>query len=82
MIDSNIIFFVTLVIEKINPSRPNPGRREKIKLNFCLHSKGFEAPQRSENKDLSEFLFQYNFQECTGLIRYVHDSADVIQKTH
>ena len=32
--------------EKVNPSRPNPGRREKIKFNFCIHI-AFEAPQRS-----------------------------------
>ena len=45
---------------KFNLSRPNPGRREKIKLNFYFHTslwclnrfyegliKPFEAPQRS-----------------------------------
>ena len=43
----------------INPSRPNPRRREKIKLNFYFYTslwalkifmkalKTFEAPQRS-----------------------------------
>ena len=34
----------------INPSRPDPGEREKINLNFYFHKafiKPFEAPQRS-----------------------------------
>ena len=33
----------------INPSRPNPKRREKINLNFYFHTSlpPFEAPQRS-----------------------------------
>ena len=51
------------VIDDINPSRPNSGQREKIKLNFYFHTslwyfkrfyepfkafiKPFEAPQRS-----------------------------------
>ena len=45
-----------------NPSRPDPGRREKIKLNL----KGRGNTKKCENKSLIEFLFQYNFQKCTG----------------
>ena len=42
---------------KVNPSRPDPGRREKINLNFYFHTslwclkkafvRPFEVPQRS-----------------------------------
>ena len=28
--------------------------------------KPFEVPQGTENKNLTQFLFQYNFQKCTG----------------
>ena len=50
----------------INHSLPNPGRREKIKLNFyfhifCVASKGFMNALKGENKNLTSFLFQYNF---------------------
>ena len=45
-------------LRSFNPSRPNPRQREKVKLNFHFHTKGFmkllkafiklsEAPQRS-----------------------------------
>ena len=42
-------------LEWVDPSRPDPGQREKIKLNFRFHTlwclkafiKPFEAPQRS-----------------------------------
>ena len=49
----------------INPSRPNPGRREKIKLNFYFHTslfyeglKGLHktfwgTTKNSENKNLT-----------------------------
>ena len=54
-----------------NPFRSDPGRREKIKLNFYFHF--FMVPQKvlhmsfwgnkkkCENKNLSSCLFQYNF---------------------
>ena len=52
-----------------NPSLPNPGQREKNKLNFiftlfCGASKGFMKALKCENKNLTYF-FQYNFQKCT-----------------
>ena len=42
-------------LEWVDPSRPDPGQREKIKLHFRFHTlcclkafiKPFEAPQRS-----------------------------------
>ena len=42
----------------INHSRPNPGRREKIKLSFYFHifcgaSKGFMKALKGENKNLT-----------------------------
>ena len=64
-----------------NPSRPNLGRREKFKLNFfftllCGASKGFMkaflhktfrgTTKKYENKNLTLFLFQYNFQISKG----------------
>ena len=68
---------------RVNHSRPNPGRREKIKLNFyfqislwCfkrfyeglkgLHKTFWRTTKKCENKNLTWFLFQYNFQKCTG----------------
>ena len=49
---------------EINPSRPDPGRREKINLNFYFTllygaSEGFM-------KALKAFLFYYNFLKCMG----------------
>ena len=37
--------------------------------------KSFQAPQRSENKNLSWFLFYYNFLKCTGRegLRWLRD---------
>ena len=50
--------------QEINPSRPNPGRSEKINLNFCFHSsfgvsKGFMKALKDGN------LFSYKFLKCT-----------------
>ena len=58
-----VIFKQKRQFNKLNPSHPNPGRREKINLNFYFHTslwctkgfinplkafiKSFEAPQRS-----------------------------------
>ena len=67
----------------INPSRPDPGRREKINLNYYFHTslwcfkrfyeglKGLHktfwgTTKKCENKNLSWFLFYYNFLKCTG----------------
>ena len=64
-------------LKLFNPFRPNPGRREKIQLNFYFRT-SFWCPRRFyeglktyttkkfENKNLTFFLFQYNFQKCTG----------------
>ena len=65
-----------------NPSRPNPGQKEKINLSFYFHTslwclkrfykghkglhKTFWGTTKCENKNLSSFLFQYNFLEFTG----------------
>ena len=64
-----------------NPSNPNLGRREKLKLIFfftflCGATKGFMkafvhknfrgTTKKCENKSLTLFVFQYNFQICTG----------------
>ena len=59
-----------IILALFNPPRPNPGRREKIKLNFYFHTsmwcpkklKPFGAPQEIK----FNFLFQYSFQKCTG----------------
>ena len=75
MINSDVVFET-----QFNPFRPNPWRREKMKLNFyfydsfwCLERfyeglKGtFEASQRKAKiKIFTKFLVQYNFQKCTG----------------
>ena len=74
-----VILSERLEVKLFNRSRPNPGQREKIRLNFYFHislvvikalkvfMKPFEAPQRSVKiKNLTKFLFQYNFQKCTG----------------
>ena len=55
----------------LNRSRPNPRRREKNKLNFYFHTSLWclkrEAPQRSVKIKIQlNFLFQCNFQKCTG----------------
>ena len=67
----------------INPSRPNPRRREKNKLNFYFRTflwylkrfyEGLKGLQKTfwgttkkwEKKNLTYFLFQYDFQKCTG----------------
>ena len=62
---------------QFNPERPNPGQREKIKLNFYFHTflwclKGLHktfwgTTKKCENKNLTQFLFQYSFQKWTGL---------------
>ena len=65
-----------------NPSRLNPGQKEKINLSFYFHNslsclkrfykghkglhKTFWGATKCESKDLSSFLFQYNFLEFTG----------------
>ena len=63
-----------------NPSRRNPGLREKIQLKFFfhtslrslkrfyegLHKTFWDTTKKCENKNLTEFLFQYNFRKCTG----------------
>ena len=36
-------------LDRLNPSRPNPG----------------STPKKCKNKKLTYFLFQYNFQKCT-----------------
>ena len=68
----------------INPSRPNPVRKNWAK--FLFHTslwylkrfyedlKGFCKTFRGtrkncESKNLTKFLFQYNFQKCTGTLR-------------
>ena len=64
----------------INPSRPNPVRKNWAKFLFhtslwCLKRfyedligfcKTFRGTRKCENKNLTKFLFQYNFQKCTG----------------
>ena len=69
--------------QPFNPSRPNPGWREKIKSNFYFHTslrclkrfyedlnglhKAFwGTTKKCENKNLTSFLFQCNFQKCIG----------------
>ena len=68
----------------VNLSRPNPGRREKIKLNFYFHTslwylkrfyeglKGlrktfWDTTKKCENKNLTQFSFQYSFQKWADL---------------
>ena len=64
---------------QINPSRPNPGQREKIKLNFYFHTfswclkkfyEGLNGLHKTfwgtTKKCESKFFFQHNFQKCTG----------------
>ena len=57
--------------------RPNPGQSEKTKSNFYFHTslwclKGLHesfrgTTKKCENKNLTQFLFQYSFQKWTGL---------------
>ena len=60
-------------ISPIKPSRPDPGRREKINLNFCFRTSSWclkrfyeGLTKKCENKNSSYFLFYYNFLKCTG----------------
>ena len=55
MLEPEVIIIVK-ILRAVNPSRPNPGRREKINLKFLfshfvvIHQKvlkPFEAPQRN-----------------------------------
>ena len=46
----------------INPSRPNPGRREEIQLNFYFHT-SLRCLKRFY-EGLTDL--HYNFQQCTG----------------
>ena len=62
-----------------NPSHPNHGRREKIKLNFYFHTSlwcletlwrpykiFWGTTKKCENKNLTKYLSEYNFQKCMG----------------
>ena len=51
-----------------------PGQSEKIKLNFYFHAslwylkRFYEGTtKKCENKNLTQVLFQYSFQNWTGL---------------
>ena len=59
---------IAAIVNGIKPSRPNPGRREKSKLNFYFHTlwcletfyeglkglhKTFRGTSKSDNKDLT-----------------------------
>ena len=48
-----------------NPSRPNPGRREKSKLDFYFHT-SLWCLKRFYECLKGQFLFQYKFQKRTG----------------
>ena len=53
------------------PSRPNPGRTEKINSNFCFDAfkvfiKPFEAPQRSMNIKIYVNFYFYRTLKCRG----------------
>ena len=57
-----------------NPShRNNPGRREKNQVNFLilaclcgvLHKTFWDTTKKCQDKNLTLFLSQYNFQKCT-----------------
>ena len=61
----------------LNPSRPSPGRRENVKLNFCFHIpfgaskvfmktyiKPFEAPQRTVKNILLNFHSNTTFRDA------------------
>ena len=60
---------------KLNLSRPNPGRREKNKLNFHFHTslwcliKPFEAPQRSMKIKIElNFYFNTTFRNARDVM--------------
>ena len=68
----------------VNPSRPNPGRREKIKLNFYFHAslwcrkrfeafkafiKPFEAPQRSVKIKINLIFISIHISEMHGTLK-------------
>ena len=59
-------------IRYFNHSHPNPAGRDKNKLNFYFHTslcylkRSYDTTKKSENKILTQFSFQYNFQKCAG----------------
>ena len=65
----------------VNPSRPDPGQREKINLNFHFHTslwclKRFyetfsDIAKKCENKNLKASLHRYNFCYNSTLIRII-----------
>ena len=52
----------------VNPSRPDPGRREKIDLNFHFHTslRCLNRFYRSLKGSGKTFLFECKFLKCTG----------------
>ena len=55
-----LIAYLQVLVNQVNPSPPNPGRREKIKVNFYFHTslwclKRFyeSSTKKCENKNLT-----------------------------
>ena len=73
----------------LNPSRPDPGRREKVNLNFYFHTslwwlkrfyeglKPFEAPQRSVKVKfkLIFILLQLSKMHGAGRVKFFYSST-------